>query len=454
MKKISVFNFLLIELVILSTYFNRTESIKCSKSQLPKEYAVIGERIKLYQDENIGLPIDLLLNLKEDSCIIHHRKDLITTNVSNLKFLERFSTEHLKLLASHNSALRLSPNKKTNFFVMFYKKRENAYYYYEPSQEFRCQNLMCSQSIYLPQNLTIDTYPSHMANKQKNLCFFVSESQNFTFDSETDTNLTTYDSLISHFCVGPNVNLTLKINLRNENQNFTEILNIHGQDSNDNKGQSKLKLFLDADEARISEDFELNINCKKNLEINFENIIELKTNVSVLANSHVKLNKCVLIVDLLEAFDPKTDVVEAFNQSNCSILSNNEKLNFKDISLLLNFFCYFNSCYFDKVNDYLRYLYIQTNLSSLSEMCSSYLSIPCINLENNQTSKEIITSTLMNYENQLELSSVEDIQSSKPSKYMQSKALSDDANISLAFNHYSCFVYLFIQLVASYTLRF
>jgi hypothetical protein len=445
MKKISVFKFLIIQLAILITHFNRTESIKCTKSKLPKEYAVIGERIKLHQDEDIGLPISFLLTLKEDSCFIHHRKDLKTTNISNLKFLEKFSTEYLKLLATQNSALRLSPNKKTNFFVMFYNKRENAYYFYEPSQEFSCQNLKCSQSIFLPQNLTIDTYPSQMANKQKNLCFFVSESQNLTFDSETDTNLTSYDSLITHFCVGPNVNMTLKINLRNENQNFSEILNIHGQDSNDNKGQSKLKLFLDTGEAQESEDFELNINCKKNLEINFENIIELKTNMSVLANSRVKLSKCILTVDLLEEFDAS---VEAFNQSNFSNLSNNEKLNLKDFSLLSNFFCYFNSCYSDKVNDYLPYLYIQTNLSNMSEMCSSYLNIPCIKLENNQTSKEIKTSTLTNYENQQEHSRVEDIQSSKL-EYVQTKTLSNGANFSLVFYQYSFLVYLLIQLVAS-----
>jgi hypothetical protein len=421
MKIFVVVKFLILSPGLLLNYFKGIDSINCAEIH------------KSLADEEIDFLDKNIFSLKNDSCLIYFRdKSFEMAKVTNLKFLDEISVSLLTSNGNYFESYKQFVRSINNFFV-FFSQKKSSYTFYEPGLDYYCHDLDCSQSTFLPLNLTID---NHSSNTKYDRCYYVSESQNFTIDSETDNNLTSNDALITSFCVGPNIDLTLKINLKNKIPNTTEILNIYGPDIKSQRTTSNLKILLDNQNTQGPDEFRLNINCKNNLEINMENIFDLKKNFSMLKNSQIEINKCILSANILETFIYKNKTIEDnSHQRNFSILSPNDKMVSKNLeSFLLRLFCSFNTCFFGQISECLSYWNNQTNFRNASEMCILSLNSSVFKQENNILLKEF-NRTLVNHENESQnltrlllqrlLMHIDDFQRFKSDQSDQKKILDD-----------------------------
>jgi hypothetical protein len=127
----------------------------------------------------------------------------------------------------------------------------------------------------------------------------------------------------------------------------------------------------------------------------------VKKNLSMLKNSQIEVNKCILSAKILEIFQSENKTIEKnSHQKNLSISSHNEKTAFKNLeSFLLRLFCNFNTCFFGQTSECLSYWYNQTQFRNVSEMCMLSLNSSFFKQENNILLKEF-NRTLINHENE------------------------------------------------------
>ncbi len=383
MKIFVVVKFLMLSPGLLLNYFKGIDSINCIEV-----HKSLADEETDFLDKNI-------FSLKNDSCLIYFRNSFEMSKVTNLKFLDEISWSLLTSNGNYFESYKQFVRSINSFFV-FYSQKKSSYTFYEPGLEFHCHDLNCSQSTFLPLNLTID---NHSSNNKYDRCYYVSESQNFTIDFETD--LASNDSSVNNFCVGPMVDLTLKINLKNKTPNVSEILNIYGHDIKSQRTASNLKILLDNEDTQGPDEFRLNLNCKNNLEINIENIFDVKKNLSMLKNSQIEINKCILSAKILKIFQSENKTIEKnSHQNNLSVSSHNEKTAFKNLeSFLLKLFCNFNTCFFGQTSECLSYWYNKTQFRNVSEMCMLSLNSSFFKQENSILLKEF-NRTLINHENE------------------------------------------------------
>ena len=382
---------------------------------------VRAESIDCIKIESYVLSEEYLNTLKNDSCHVRLENSDVESRVTGLKLLFEISSE---LIISNETKHDFS---HLNNFLVYFSRKTDSLYFYEPVQDFKCLNLNCSKTTFLPQNLSFENSFNASNNNDYVRCYFVSENQNITLESNTDDNLALVNAIKTNVCLGPNVRMVLKLNLKN----ISETFNIFGYEKFiDTKlaVPSRIYIYLNKNTLRSQNEFSLKINCKNNLEINFENIFEFKKNISNATNL-VQLDECILGTSLLES----VDILQ--NTSRDNFLSKSYEKNFNDLeTFLFKFFCYFNSCFFDDISKCLPYW------QNHSDTCFFKLNSSRFSKENNMILRDI-NRKLINFENNYQKTSQKSLQrlllhidDLKSKKYEQSKLTDVFILITFAFS--------------------